>query len=160
MVSIIFMAIIAVFVIVSVINAVSRISKRDGKKGSYDNKKPAFAPQKSEGVDLADEIKKSFAPTFSPKTSKVSDWASRDRIYAEEKHSHPYEEGNTLTEKAYIENSMEGESMEGCRQHYYERAVSLPDEENFDNGINKELARIIVLGEALNNPPHKKYRRK
>lgn len=32
MVSIIFMAIIAVFVIVSVINAVSQISKRDGKK--------------------------------------------------------------------------------------------------------------------------------
>ncbi len=47
---------------------------------------------------------------------------------------------------------------EGCKPHYYERYILVrPDAQEL--GVNQDLARIVVLGEVLNNPAFKKYRR-
>ncbi|MDD4315846.1 MAG: hypothetical protein PHC84_01645 [Clostridia bacterium] len=127
------------------------------KKGIKDTKRTANNSPQSQssaptggGVDLVSEIK-GGVPKVSPNAKK-----EKAKI---EGHPHPATQRPVRTEKAFIENSAGGIQTEGCEEHYFERYVALPEKKQ-DQELNEELARIMVLGEVLNNPGFKKYGRK
>lgn len=64
--------------------------------------------------------------------------------------------GNVKKERVYVENSLGGESTQGCQEHYYERTVRISDVKTAKESSGKsELAKMIIMGEALNNPRFK-----
>jgi hypothetical protein len=137
-------SIVIIFIIIAVV--LSSISKIMSTKESTQNKvQPSAA---SGGVDLYEETKKKMA---------IKKEASRNAT--NNSHEHTSAMGKVRKERAYVEDSMGEFQSEGCAEHYYDRIIAIPEPPK-ERKVNMELARMIVMGEVLNNPGFKKHRRK
>lgn len=139
-------AVVVIGVIISSIKKVMGTSK----KTTYNDSSSSPSASMSGEEDFFGEIKtaatKSVEKPKNPKPLNAS-------------HKHTAASIPVRAEKAAVEDSMGEFQSEGCAEHYYDRFVAIP-EKSEDKKLNEELLRIIVLGEVLNNPGFKKYRRK
>lgn len=144
--------VVVIGVIVSSIKKVMASSN----KTTHNSQNDQPSAEKSGGVDLFDEIKNAAAKNAAAKNAAAKQKSPEKRI---DSHTHPAAASSLRIEKAVVEDSMGAFQSEGCAEHYYDRFVTIPEKPK-DKKINEELAKIIVLGEVLNNPGFKKHRRK
>lgn len=159
-----FYFVIAIIIIGSLISSVAKSNKAKTKnknENSTQQTRPSAPPKTGGGLDLASEIKGTSSKpaaktTFQEEVEKIN--LQKEKDLKQSRHTHPSAQRNVKVEKAFIESSMGDHHSEGCEEHYYDRFVLIRDEQK-NAGVNKELAKIIVMGEVLNNPGYKKYRR-
>ncbi|MFW5780736.1 MAG: hypothetical protein ACOCWI_04735 [Bacillota bacterium] len=150
-----FFFIIAIIIIGSIISSIMKNNdaKKRNQNANRQTRPIPSPPQKREGIDLAKEIETSPLRTAS---------SYKERVMEKEKtktHIHPSSRGNIKVEKSYVEDSMGEHFSEGCEDHYYDRFVAVSEKLDEDTEVNTDIAKIIVLGEAINTPRFKKYRR-
>lgn len=167
---------VAIFVIVAIIGKYTKKENNSRNKNTNQQYQArTSAPQKSGSLDLANEIKSKHGnSTINTNNSNNNSTNTNNRtafqkeidqiekkkqqLDKQNNHNHPSAKGNIRVEKAFIEDSMGDNQTEGCEEHYYLRYVGL-NKETQENKLNEELARMMVMGEVLNNPGYKKHRR-
>lgn len=113
--------------------------------------KPSTNFETVEGTDLV-EVK--------PKVHTSAEVVGVTKSHHEEHCAVEHEDEDLyIVEKVPVSGSIEGESNEGCGEHYNLRFVKLAEEEQ--SKVKFELTheavrRAIILGEVLNDPAYKK----
>lgn len=157
--------VIAAIVIGTVVSSISKMTTAKKTQNTQNQSRPS-APNASRGVSLASENKDDFR-TEADKVSqnKEKDYVIKHNMPSslgspknEQTHSHPASQRNVRVEKAYVESSIDKYLSEGCENHYYDRFVAISEDSNTEKPLT-ELEKIIVFGEIINNPGHKKYGR-
>lgn len=158
--------VIAIVIIGSIISSIARNNTSKNKRNHNTQKQaqtPSAPTQRSGGVDLASEINKKPLNRPIMKTSfqeEADKSKTKKQSEYEAKNPHPSAQRNVRVEKVVIEDSMGEHQTQGCSEHYYDRYVLIEENINKNqSGLNKELAKYIVMGEVLNKPSFKKYRR-
>lgn len=138
-------AVVVIGVIISSIKKVTGASKKTTYKDSNDSPSAPKSGEEDYFGEIKTAVKQPAEKPKIPKSNKPS-------------HPHPAATSSLRIEKAAVEDSMGDFQSEGCSEHYYDRFVAIPQKPD-DKKLNEELLKIIVLGEVLNNPGFKKYRR-